>query len=501
MPSPPRLRTPIAATAGPRQDCSAHASLHEHVPVRRHAAPVVVAHRRRRWQKLARALFVAATACSSFPATAQVTAEPQDGGAAQVPVKAGGTSEEGQDPAYVASDAPDAAGFSPVPDGTGDFVFPPALRGMGPWHDGAQGWIRSQLPAVDSGAGDSVSIMEASDEWLWTATQRVEDAWRSVAMLSTRFGSIYGSFGPLRPALSGSERSVIAVLSNQAALRRISGVVWALLDTSRTLAALARALANILEVVDQVRRLLVRAVSQAATLPEGGTSSPLDGPDLRDSVTGMRNFAEASEAHTQAFDDARVAISDLLEQVPDQPAMSDGDEAELRLSVTRHAERYETMLNAVLITWARAERLAVAMCPAIAEARSDAAATRCHVARAIAQRRGTDAELSSDVCGTSYPTTGVGICPSERLSGHLHMPRKSSSWTAGGLLLAAFGLCGVGSLITSAVWRRGTPLVGHAGKVHFASRELNGDADNEDELDPLGPSAGNAFHQLSGPEE
>lgn len=371
---------------------------------------------------------------------------------------------------------------------------------MDPWSDGAKGWVRSQLPAVDSGGGDAVGIMEASDEWLWTATQRVEDAWRSVATLSTRLGSIYGSFGPLRPALSGSERSAIVVLSNRAALRRLAGVVRALLDTSRTLAALARALASILDVVDEVRRLLVRALSgQPATTP--AAEALLDGPDLRDSVAGMRSFAEASEAHTQAFDDARVAIADLLEQAAadDEPAISSDDEEELRLSVSRHAGRYETMLNAVLITWARSERLAVALCPAIAEARAGVAATRCHVARSIAQLRGSDAEIRSDVCGMPYPTTGAGICPSERLSGHLHMPRKSTSWTAGGLLLAAFGLCGLGSLITSAVWRRGTPLVGNG---HFASsREMNGDADHEDELDPLGPGGGNSFHHLGGPEE
>lgn len=296
----------------------------------------------------------------------------------------------------------------------------------------------------------------------------------------------------------------MVVLSNEAALRRLAGVVRALLDTSRTLAALARALASILEVVDEVRRLLARAVSrQQDTTASGDVTSPLDSPNLQDSVEGMQSFAEASEAHTQAFEDARVAIADLLEQAAaDEPALSDDNEEELRRSVTRHAGRYETMLNAVLITWARSERLAVAMCPAIADARAAAAATRCHVARAIAANRGSDAEISSDVCGTPYPTTGAGICPSERLSGHLHMPRKSTSWTAGGLLLAAFGLCGLGSLITSAVWRRGTPLVGISGSAHFASsREMNGDADHEDELHPLGHGGGNSFHHLGGPEE
>lgn len=460
------------------------------------------ARRRRRWQRPAKALFFVAAACCSLPASAEGTADAQDGDSTQASAgiqdgqAAGSNADGSQDPAY-----PDATGSSPIPDGTGDFVFPLSLKGMGAWHDGAKGWVRSQLPAVDSGGGDAVGIMEASDEWLWTATQRVEDAWRSVATLSTRLGSIYGSFGPLRPALSGSEHSAIVVLSNQAALRRLAGVVRMLLDTSRTLAALARALASILEVVDEVRRLLVRAVSRQEAASDGAMS-PLKGPDLRVSASGMRNFAEASEAHTQAFEDARVAIADLLEQAAaDEPALSGDDEEQLRLSVTRHAGRYETMLNAVLITWARCERLAVALCPAIADARAAAAATRCHVARAIAQHRGSDAEIGSDVCGTPYPTTGAGICPSERLSGHLHMPRKSTSWTAGGLLLAAFGLCGVGSLITSAVWRRGAPLP-LVGNAHFvSSREMNGDADHEDELDPLGQSSGNSFHHLSGPEE
>eukprot|EP00747_Dinoflagellata_sp_TGD_P031752 gnl/TRDRNA2_/TRDRNA2_135535_c0_seq1.p1 gnl/TRDRNA2_/TRDRNA2_135535_c0~~gnl/TRDRNA2_/TRDRNA2_135535_c0_seq1.p1 ORF type:complete len:481 (+),score=97.82 gnl/TRDRNA2_/TRDRNA2_135535_c0_seq1:70-1443(+) len=377
-----------------------------------------------------------------------------------------------------------------------DFRLPAVLDGVGEWRDGARSWVSSNLPVLMTGDAGALEVMRSSDEWLGPGTAYARAAWRSVGGLAARLGRIYGAFEPLRPSYGKS-----ALLVDKFAVRRLVGVVASLHDTSRVLAGLGSALVTVLDAVNEVRQLLARAAVHGEATGSGlaravDAGGILSGMHLEKDMADMQGFAEAAQAHTKTFASAISLLSPLLHhldaQAPSAFNQVKAAEAINPEDVRKDAagsslaradeQNYMETLDGILVAWSKLERLAMAICPAIARTRADTMETRCRVATLVAVGGGAQGQgqLSSAVAtldGThpcmDMDSRGKDVCPLEQLSGHLKRRSGTPSFTYGGLFLAGAALCGGTTIVASALKRWSPRTISDA-------RDAQSDEDGEE---------------------